>query len=198
MQTASGTPLSGSDPSEPSEPNQQSQPDRPGDSPPGRRRLALFVVVAAVVYALDVVTKVIAVEALSGRAPVSVLGDLLELRLTRNPGAAFSLGTSATLALSLVSLVVVGVVAWLGRRVASPVWAVALGLLLGGAAGNLTDRIARHPAPEEMLQGHVVDFLELPNWPVFNVADSAIVVAATLIIVQSFRGVQMDGRKAKS
>ena len=157
----------------------------------------MFVVVAVLVYVIDVATKVVAVEALTGQAPVSVVGDILQLRLTRNPGAAFSLGTSVTLVLSLVSIVVVAVVAWLGRRVASPVWAVALGLLLGGAAGNLTDRILRHPAPEEILQGHVVDFLELPNWPVFNVADSAIVVAATLIIVQSFRGVAMDGSKAQ-
>jgi signal peptidase II len=75
---------------------------------------------------------------------------------------------------------------------------VALGLLLGGAAGNLTDRLVREPAPEHMMQGHVVDFLELPNWPVFNLADAAIVLAAALIIVQSFRGVQIDGGRAKS
>lgn len=154
------------------------------------------MLVALLAYSLDVVTKMLAVDALAGRPPVPVVGELLQLRLTHNPGAAFSLGTGATLALSIVSTAVVLVVAWLGRRVASPLWAVALGLLLGGAAGNLTDRILRDPAPDRMLQGHVVDFLELPNWPVFNLADSAIVLAAALIILQSFRGVQIDGRRA--
>jgi signal peptidase II len=190
MQAASGASLSDSDP--------YSQAARPGREPRprARRYVVLFVLVAVLVYAVDVVTKVVAVQALTGRPPVEVVGELLQLRLTRNPGAAFSLGTSATLALSLVSIAVVGVVCWLARRVSSPLWAVALGLLLGGAGGNLTDRLLRAPAPEEPLQGHVVDFLELPNWPVFNVADSAIVVAAVLIVLQSFRGVQIDGSRA--
>lgn len=187
MQTTSGTSLSSSDPDEGSD-----------DPRRGRRRIGLFVVVAVLVYATDVATKIIAVHALAGRPPVPVVEGFLTLRLTHNPGAAFSLGTSATFVLSLISIAVVVVVVWLGRRVASPVWAVALGSLLGGAAGNLTDRVTRAPAPQEPLQGHVVDFLELPNWPVFNVADSAIVTAAALIIMQSFRGVQIDGGKAKS
>jgi signal peptidase II len=149
------------------------------------------------VYVIDVVTKTVAVSSLAGQPPIQVLGDFLQLRLTRNPGAAFSLGTSATFVLSLISIGVVVVVLWLGRRVVSPLWAVALGLLLGGAMGNLTDRLLRDPAPEHMLQGHVVDFLELPNWPVFNLADSAIVLAAVLIILQSFRGVQIDGGRTR-
>ncbi len=187
MQTTSGTSLSGGEPdSDPNDPRRT------------RRRVGLFVLVAVAAYVADVVTKVVAVETLSGRAPIEVLGELLQLRLTRNPGAAFSLGTSATFLLSLVSIAVVVVVVWLARRVASPLWAVALGLLLGGAAGNLTDRLLREPAPGKALQGHVVDFLELPNWPVFNLADSAIVVAAALIIVQSFRSVQIDGTRARS
>jgi signal peptidase II len=184
MQATSGTPLSNA------EAASQAQP--PG---PARRCVRLFLAVAVLAYALDVVTKVIAVENLAGQPPVPVVGDLLTLRLTRNPGAAFSLGTGATLALSLISMGVVLVVAWLARRVASPLWAVALGLLLGGAAGNLTDRLVREPAP---LRGHVVDFLELPNWPVFNLADSAIVTAAVLIVVQSIRGVQIDGARAQT
>lgn len=188
MQTTPGTPLSDSDAAAESSEHPQRH----------RRYVWLFAAVAVLAYAADVVTKILAVEALAGQAPIPVLGDLLVLRLTRNPGAAFSLGTSATFVLSLISIAVVLVVVWLGRRVASPLWALALGLLLGGAAGNLTDRIARTPAPEQALQGHVVDFLELPNWPVFNLADSAIVLAATLIIVQSFRGVQIDGGRAKS
>jgi signal peptidase II len=187
MQTTSGTSLSGNDAESTSEP-----------SHPARRRLGLFVAVALLAYVADVISKIVAVDVLSGQPPVSVLGEFLQLRLTRNPGAAFSLGTSVTLALSLISVAVVAVVAWLARRVRSPLWAVALGLLLGGAAGNLTDRVLRAPAPAELLQGHVVDFLELPNWPVFNLADSAIVAAAALIILQSFRGIQIDGGRATS
>jgi signal peptidase II len=190
MQTTSGTSLSGDAPD--AEPTSSRGPAQT------RRRVGLLVAVAVLAYALDVGTKVIAVQTLEGQPPIPVLGNLLQLRLTRNPGAAFSLGTSATFVLSLISIGVVVVVAWLGRRVGSPVWAVALGLLLGGAAGNLTDRVAREPAPEQLLQGHVVDFLELPNWPVFNLADSAIVLAAALIILQSFRGVQIDGTRARS
>jgi signal peptidase II len=184
MQTTSGTSLSDGETASESH-----------DSQPVGRRLPLFAAVALFAYAADVVTKVVAVETLAGQPAIPVIGDLLTLRLTRNPGAAFSLGTSATFALSVISIVVVFVVVWLGRRVASPLWAVALGLLLGGAAGNLTDRLLREPSP---MRGHVVDFLELPNWPVFNLADSAIVLAAGLIIMQSFRGVQIDGGRAKS
>ncbi|MDQ4086143.1 MAG: signal peptidase II [Actinomycetota bacterium] len=187
MQTTSGTPLTA-----------EEADTEAHDHSRAHRRIGLCVAVAVLVYVADVVTKAVAVELLGGQPPVPVFGELLQLRLTRNPGAAFSLGTSATLLLSLVSIGVVLVVAWLARRVASPVWAVALGLLLAGAGGNLTDRVLRAPAPEQPLQGHVVDFLELPNWPVFNVADSAIVLAAGLIILQSLRGVQIDGTRAGS
>jgi len=184
MQTTSGTSLSDGEPAAGSR-----RPKR------AHRYVRLFAGVALFAYVADVVTKVIAVEMLASSPAIPVVGDLLTLRLTRNPGAAFSLGTSATFALSVISIVVVIVVIVLGRRVASPMWAVALGLLLGGAAGNLTDRLLREPAP---MRGHVVDFLELPNWPVFNLADSAIVLAAVLIILQSFRGVQIDGGRAQS
>jgi signal peptidase II len=184
MQTTSGTSLSDGEPAAGSR-----RPKR------AHRYVRLFAGVALFAYVADVVTKVVAVEMLANSAAIPVVGDLLTLRLTRNPGAAFSLGTGATFALSVISIVVVIVVIVLGRRVASPMWAIALGLLLGGAAGNLTDRLLREPAP---MRGHVVDFLELPNWPVFNLADSAIVLAAGLIILQSFRGVQIDGGRAKS
>ena len=78
------------------------------------------------------------------------------------------------------------------RRVGSVAWAVALGLLLAGVAGNLTDRVLREPG---VLRGHVIDFLQLPNWPVFNLADISINVAAGLIILQAFRGISVDGRR---
>ena len=155
-----------------------------------RSRLVLLSVVAVLAWAADVVTKVVAVDALTGRRPVEVVPGVLDLVLTRNPGAAFSLGTGFTALLTTVALVVVVIVLRLSVRVRSRLWAVALGLLLGGALGNLTDRMLREPGP---FRGHVVDFLRLPHWPVFNLADSWIVVAAALIALQSVRGVGLDG-----
>ena len=152
----------------------------------------LFVVVALAAYALDLVTKVLAVAHLTPGDPVSVVGSLLRLDLVRNPGAAFSTGTSYTALLSLIALVAAGVVLRFGRRLGDPVWAVALGLLLAGVLGNLTDRVFRSPG---VLRGHVVDFLELPHWPVFNVADMLIDVAVVLIIVQTWRGIGLSGRR---
>jgi signal peptidase II len=154
----------------------------------------LFAAVAALAYALDVVTKVLAVHFLTGRPPVPVIGDFFTLALTRNSGAAFSTATSYTAALTVIALAAGAVVLWVARRLASPGWAVALGLLLAGVAGNLTDRLFREPAP---FQGHVVDFLSFPHWPVFNVADACINVAAALIIIQSLRGVRVNGTPSR-
>lgn len=151
-----------------------------------RRRTATLLAIAAAILALDQLTKVWAVTALSGGRVVDVVGEFLQFRLVRNPGAAFSLFTEHTAVLTVIAVAVVVVILWVSRNVTSPVWAVALGGLLGGAAGTLTDRLFREPG---FMQGHVVDFLELPNWPVFNVADSAIVGSAVLIALLSFRGV---------
>jgi signal peptidase II len=153
----------------------------------------LFAVVALTAYAADLVTKLLAVAELPGRPDVPVVGDLLVLHLTRNPGAAFSTGTEYTVVLSCVAIAAVFIVLYLARRVGSTAWAVALGLLGAGVAGNLTDRLFRSPG---VLRGHVIDFLMLPNWPVFNVADVCINVAAALILVQAFRGVRIDGTRA--
>jgi signal peptidase II len=163
------------------------------DDPPTRRRpLALFFGVALGAYLLDLVTKVVAVERLSGRDPVPVLGDFLQLTLVRNPGAAFSTGTSYTVLLALVAIGAVVVVLFLSRRLGDRLWAFGLGCLLGGVLGNLTDRIFREPGP---LRGHVVDFLQLPNWPVFNVADMCINVAAGVIVLQAIRGIYHTGER---
>jgi signal peptidase II len=123
---------------------------------------------------------------------VRVVGDLLVLDLARNPGAAFSTGTSYTVVLTFVAMVAACAVLWFARRLASTGWAVALGFLLAGILGNLTDRIFRAPGP---LRGHVVDFLQLPHWPIFNVADMCINVAAALIVVQAVRGVPLAGTR---
>ncbi len=141
-------------------------------------------------YVTDVVTKRLAVEHLTGQPDQQLVGELLQLHLTRNPGAAFSTGTAFTEVLTFVAIIAVGVVLWLSRRLGSATWAVALAFLLAGVTGNLTDRMFREPGP---FRGHVIDFLMLPNWPVFNVADICINVAAGLILVQAFRGVRIDG-----
>ena len=151
----------------------------------------LFAAVALAAYAADLASKEWALRTLAD-GDVPVLGDWLTLHLTFNPGAAFSTGTEFTIVFTFLAIVAVAVVLWLSRRLGSRLWACALGILLGGVAGNLTDRLFRDPEP---LRGHVVDFLMLPNWPVFNVADMCINVAAGLIILQTFRGVALDGTR---
>jgi len=148
--------------------------------------------VAAAVCALDQATKEWATRALVDGSARPVLGEWLQFRLTFNPGAAFSLGTSYTVLLTVVAVVVVVVCIKLAGRLGSRRWAVALGLLLGGALGNLMDRLLRPPGP---FRGHVVDFLQLPNWPVFNVADSAISLAAAAFVFLSLRGIRLDGTR---
>lgn len=158
---------------------------------PGRLRQLLSV--AGTVLAVDLVTKLLAVRELADREPISLLGGLLTLRLVRNPGAAFGMAEGFTVVLTVIAVTVVVVIVRMARRLASTAWAVALGLILGGAAGNLTDRLFRQPGPG---RGHVVDFLELPRWPVFNVADMAIVSAGVLMVLLSARGVPVEGRPA--
>jgi signal peptidase II len=152
-------------------------------------------VVALVALAVDTATKVYAVHELAGRAPVHVVDDLLRLTYARNPGAAFSTGTAYTPVICGVAVVAAVVVGWLLRRVRSTGWAWAFGLLLAGILGNLADRLFRDPGP---FRGHVVDFIELPHWPVFNVADICINVAAALILLQALRGVRLDGARERS
>jgi signal peptidase II len=155
-----------------------------------RRCLALVAVVTGLVLAADVVTKLVAMAQLSDRPPVSLLGGLLTLRLVRNSGAAFGLAREYTIILSLLAVGVVVVVLRLSKSLRSIPWAVAFGLLLGGALGNLSDRVFREPG---FLRGHVVDFIALPYWPVFNLADTAVCVAAGLIMVMALRGRRWDG-----
>jgi signal peptidase II len=183
MQAARGASLS--------DPDSDGAGDTRDDRPAGR--LLVLLAVAAGVLALDALTKLLAVRELSDREPISLLGGALTLRLVRNPGAAFGMAQGLTVVLTGVALVVVVVILRMARRLRSGWWAVALGLVLGGALGNLTDRLLRAPGPG---RGHVVDFLELPRWPVFNLADSAIVVAGVLMVLLAARGVPHDGRPA--
>jgi signal peptidase II len=159
-----------------------------------RHLLTAVWVLCGLVVLLDQVTKALALRYLSESEAVTVVGELLRLRLVFNPGAAFSIGTGMTWVLTLVAVLVVAVVVRVSQRLGSRGWAVALGLLLGGALGNLGDRLLRPPG---FARGHVVDFLELPNWPVFNIADSAISTAAVLIVVLGLRGIAVDGSRER-
>jgi signal peptidase II len=154
----------------------------------------VFAAIAVAGYLTDLVTKVLAVEHLSGKDPVPVVGDLLTLYLARNPGAAFSTGTSYTIVLTFVALAAALGVLWTVRRVRSTGWAVGLGFLMAGVLGNLTDRLFRSPG---MFRGHVVDFLQLPNWPIFNVADVCINIAAGVVILQALRGISVNGTRGR-
>ncbi|WP_228488884.1 signal peptidase II [Raineyella fluvialis] len=152
--------------------------------PRSARTILLGVAVAGV--AADQVAKQAVIASLDPGVPVPLVGRLLQLYLIRNPGAAFSLGEGSTWVFAvLASLVLLAVLVVALPRVRHWGWAVTLGLLAAGVAGNLTDRLLRPPAA---FRGHVVDFLMLPYWPIFNVADMMICAAAVLVVVLSFFG----------
>lgn len=148
--------------------------------------LALAVVV------VDQLTKLWATAALSDGRRVAVLGELLGLRLIYNPGAAFSIGTGVTWVFAVIAAVAVVAITWVARRVGSGAWAVALGLVLGGAATHLLDRLFREPG---FARGHVVDFIDYAGLFVGNVADIGLVVGGALIVGLHLRGVGVDGRR---
>lgn len=185
MQTEAGAPLISSPSTE------QPSPGRPTRRP---RLFVVLVVAALVVYAADQLAKAWALAHLDPDRPQDVIGSLVRFDLTRNAGAAFSIATGATWVLTLIAAAVVVVIIVTSRRLGSSGWAWALGLLLGGSVGNLTDRMVRAPGPG---RGHVVDFIELPHWPIFNIADSAIVTAAVLIGLLAVRGISIDGTRAE-
>ncbi|WP_433548081.1 signal peptidase II [Streptomyces sp. CA-294286] len=157
----------------------------------GKRKLAALFVIALLAYALDLGTKLLVVAKLepSGET-IDVIGELLQFRAIRNAGAAFGFGEAFTIIFTLIATSVIVVIARLARKLYSTPWAIALGLLLGGALGNLTDRIFRTPG---FLEGAVVDFIAPANFAVFNLADSAIVCGGILIVILSFRGLDPDG-----
>lgn len=160
-----------------------------------KRRFPLWAVtllVAAIVIALDQFTKYLAIEHLQDQGPVNVIGELVRFNLVRNPGAAFSLGTGYTIIFSFLAIAVAVVIVVTARKIGSVAWAIALGGILGGALGNLTDRIFREPG---VFQGHVVDFIQLPYFAIFNVADISVTCSAVLIVILTIRGVPFGGSK---
>lgn len=164
-----------------------------------RRRglTALLLTTTFLVIGVDQVSKYLVVHNLTENVPVTVISGLLQLRLIRNSGAAFSLATGSTWFFTVVATVVSVVIIRISRKLGSRWWAVALGLLLGGAVGNLLDRLLRAPG---FGRGHVVDWIEylkfpFMSFPIFNIADSCIVVAAGLIALLGLRGISIDGTR---
>jgi signal peptidase II len=189
MQAARGTPLTGPAAAG----NQDHKPDITAGPMPAQRRwrVWLLLAVAIAVLGLDIATKMIVVATLSGRV-LRLLGGFLHLRVDRNPGAAFSFAPSLTILFSLIAITVIVVILRSASRIRSTPWAVTLGLLLGGATGNLIDRIFRYPGA---FRGWVVDWIQIPHWPVFNLADSAIVCGGILAVFLSVRGIRLDGQR---
>jgi signal peptidase II len=182
MQATRGTPLTDGD-------------DRGQRRTPRRhRRVGVLAAVAVLAFAADVVSKVAVVATLAAGPPVHVVDDALRLVVTRNSGAAFSIGTGATVVFTAVAVAVVVAIVRFARRLRSAPWAGALGLLLGGACGNLADRLFRAPGPG---RGYVVDWIELPHWPVFNIDDACIVVGAVIAVLLALRGIAVDGTRER-
>lgn len=141
--------------------------------------------IAWTIWLFDFLTKKWALSTLTSQ-PRQVVGNSLQFVLVKNSGAAFSFATGFTIFFTLLALAVVVVITYFAPRVTSLGWLIAMGLLLGGVLGNLTDRIFRHPG---FFSGYVIDWIEIPHWPVFNLADSAITIAAALAFVLSVRNI---------
>ena len=157
--------------------------------------MRLFFATALAALTADLVSKILVVAHIEQTDPgIRLLGGALYLVQARNSGAAFSVGTGATVVLTGISIIVIAIVLRAARRLTSSGWALALGLVLGGAMGNLVDRLLRAPSPGK---GHVVDWISVLSsdghvWPIFNLADSAIVVGAALAVLLSLRGVEFS------
>ena len=162
--------------------------------------MALLATTALVAVVVDQIVKELSTKGLTEGEPVRILGGLIHLSLLRNSGAAFSLGSGFTWIFPLVTLVVIGWIGYLTRRLRSVPWAIALGLVLGGALGNLGDRLFRAPGP---FQGHVVDMISLfgpygEHFAVFNIADSCLSVGVVLAVLLELTGRQRDGSRITS
>jgi signal peptidase II len=164
-----------------------------GNGPGLRRRIGVLAAVAAFVLAADAISKAIVVAHLRDDQPVHLIGNVLMLWLTRNPGAAFSVGTGETVVFTVIAFGVIVYIARTARKLYSLGWAIALGLLLGGAMGNLSDRIFRAPG---LFRGDVVDWIAVTRfYPIFNLADSAIVCGGILTVILAMRGQHLDGTR---
>ena len=176
-----------------------SQPEaaaRPAFSGPA---VAVLGATALVAVALDQWVKWLCTEQLTEGRPVRILGGLIYLSLLRNSGAAFSFGSAYTWVFPVITLAVIGWIGWMAARLRSVPWATALGLVLGGALGNLGDRLFRAPGP---FRGHVVDMISVfgpyGEWfAIFNVADSCLTVGVAIAVLLELTGRQRDGSRTR-
>jgi signal peptidase II len=155
----------------------------------------LFIPVSLLVILIDQGTKNFAIANLTTGVSVPVIDGVLFWRLVYNDSAAFSLGFGYTWILAILASMATLATIWFGRKIQSASWALMGGVFLGGVVGNLIDRLTREPG---FGNGHVVDFIQVPfNFPVFNLADSAIVVIATLSVIRISRGESLGGLSPK-
>jgi signal peptidase II len=185
-----------SDPAESAEPAERPAEAAPVsgatavEKPRGPRRVGVLLVVALLAFLIDLGSKLLVVARLENHAAIKVIGDVVTFQVIRNSGAAFGMGQALTVVFTMIASAVIVVIWRIARRLYSLPWAIALGLLLGGALGNLTDRLFRAPG---VFRGHVVDFISVQHFAVFNLADSAIVCGGILVVLLSFRGSNPDG-----
>jgi len=167
--------------------------DESRPTPDRRRRLfVVLIVVAVLAYASDQLTKMVALDVLDDGESRPFIGEFIRFKLIGNPGAALSLGAGNTWVMTGIALAVLIAIIVVARQLGSRAWAIALGLLLGAAIGNLTDRFVRPPGGG---QGHVVDFIDYNRWFIGNVADVWIVSAAVLVVILALLGIGVDGRR---
>ncbi|MET8698865.1 signal peptidase II [Kitasatospora sp. NPDC058032] len=197
-----GTPENGeapaAQPQAPAQPEAPVQTERPAptgepaqtEEPKGPRRVGVLMAVALLAFLIDLSSKLLVVARLENHAAIKVIGDVVTFQVIRNSGAAFGMGQALTVVFTVIASSVIVVIWRIARRLYSLPWAIALGLLLGGALGNLTDRLFRSP---DVFRGHVVDFISVQHFAVFNLADSAIVCGGILVVLLSFRGSNPDG-----
>ncbi|MFF8768752.1 signal peptidase II [Kitasatospora sp. NPDC015120] len=162
----------------------------PAEEPKGPRRIGVLLIIALLAFLIDLGSKLLVVARLENHAAIKVIGDVVTFQVIRNSGAAFGMGQALTVVFTMIASAVIVVIWRIARRLYSLPWAIALGLLLGGALGNLTDRLFRSPG---VFRGHVVDFISVQHFAVFNLADSAIVCGGILVVLLSFRGSNPDG-----
>lgn len=157
-----------------------------------RARTLLFLGIGVFLVFLDQLTKELAIASLADGSVIPVIGDILKFRLAYNDAAAFSLGVGQTWVLAIIASCAVLALLWFGPRVKNITWTIIAGLVLGGAAGNLVDRLTRAPG---FLNGHVVDFISIPfNFPIFNLADTFLVIGVSLAMLRTLMGDELGGK----
>lgn len=157
-----------------------------------RARTLLFLGIGVFLVFLDQLTKELAIASLADGSVIPVIGDILKFRLAYNDAAAFSLGVGQTWVLAIIASCAVLALLWFGPRAKNITWTIIAWLVLGGAAGNLVDRLTRAPG---FLNGHVVDFISIPfNFPIFNLADTFLVIGVSLAMLRTFMGDELGGK----